>query len=320
MILLFDLDIIEKDWKKNSRALSEKEIIDIFKEDHATIPQYEESMKDWHKKLELVLETISAEERLLKKILGDRSEISEQVILAKYPEPQKQHLSKENQKRVVDGSMHLVFQYVRYYYNLFHSRIKQEILYYLLLETLINVAKYMVHCGDTIFTLYVIQSFENAITKYISNIEKVSFKEAKTIVVCYECLSFDEKFLGTPVIGENKVRTKEILEKHSLSYEKQEYPVNPFELKFLMKNEISKDELMERINTNVFFEDYNCVLESLNEDEKIVMQLSYDNYGYLGLTYEEIANFLGIEKNKVASIKKRALRNVRKNTVLNQYR
>lgn len=77
---------------------------------------------------------------------------------------------------------------------------------------------------------------------------------------------------------------------------------------------------MKKINTDDFFKDYRHVLDELSEEEKIVMQLSYDEYGYLGLTYGEIAYYLGIEKKKVANIKKRALKHIRKNTLLNKYR
>lgn len=47
---MFNLENIEKDWIENSYSLSEEEILDIFREDNATIPQYEESMEEWHKK------------------------------------------------------------------------------------------------------------------------------------------------------------------------------------------------------------------------------------------------------------------------------
>lgn len=318
---MFNLENIEKDWIENSYSLSEEEILDIFREDNATIPQYIESMEEWHKKTKVSPKNITAEERLLRAIFGETEEQKHEseryqklleAKLEKYPEPKKQHLSKENQKRVVDGSMHLVFKYVRYYYNMFEFKISEEILYYLLLESLINVAKYMIHCGNLVFNLYVQKSFENSITKYISRIEKVSFDEANDVIRYYEykSLNLESFWLGKD----------EIEKKYNLSYKKPEDPVSPFELKFLLRNETLNNDLMEEINTEDFFKDYRHVLEGLSEEEKIVMQLSYDKYGYIGLTYGEIADYLGIEKKKVANIKKRALKHVRKSTLLNKYR
>lgn len=319
---MFNLENIEKDWIENSYSLSEEEILDIFREDNATIPQYEESMEKWHKKIKVSPKNLTAEERLLRTIFGETEEQKHEseryqklleAKLEKYPEPKKQHLSKENQKRVVEGSMHLVFKNVRYYYNMFEFKISEEILYYLLLESLINVAKYMIHCGDLVFNLYVQRSFENSITKYISRIKKVSFNEAKNVICYYEYY----KSLNMEPFWLSK---DEIEKKYDLSYKKTEGSVSPFELKFLLRNETLNDDLMEKINTEDFFKDYRHVLDELSEEEKIVMQLSYDKYGYVGLTYGEIADYLGIERKEVANIKKRALKHVRKNTLLNKYR
>lgn len=122
-------------------------------------------------------------------------------------------------------------------------------------------------------------------------------------------------------LGKNLLLNKdEVLNLHNLQRESFENPVSPFELNFLLRNETSKVNIMERINTDDFFKDYHHILEKLSEDERIVMQLSYDIYVYYGLTYKEIADFLGIERNKVASIKKRALKHVRNNSLLNKYR
>lgn len=315
---MFNLENIEKDWIENSRSLSEEEILGIFKEDNATIPQYEKSMEEWHKKIKVSPRNLTAEERLLRKILGEteeekrESEKYQKLLeerLAKYPKPEKQHLSKENQKRVVEGSMNLVFDNVRYYYNIFEFKISEEILYYLLLESLINVARYMIHCGDPVFNLYVQKSFKNSIAKYISRIEKVSFDKAKDIISYYETKSLNIENFCFDDMGE---------ERYNLSDKESEDPVSPFELNFLLRDKTLNEDLMEKLNTEEFFKDYRHALDELSEEEKIVMQLSYDIYGYMGLTYGEIADYLGIEKKKVASIKKKALNHIRKNELLNK--
>lgn len=66
-------------------------------------------------------------------------------------------------------------------------------------------------------------------------------------------------------------------------------------------------------------QDYKAALENLDGDAKIVMQLSYDNNGYWGLTTVEIADYLGIDQRKVYNIKRRAIKVLRKDINLNRY-
>ena len=44
---MFDLDIIEEDWKNNSFSLSENEIIEIFRSEGATLRKYNEEIEEW---------------------------------------------------------------------------------------------------------------------------------------------------------------------------------------------------------------------------------------------------------------------------------
>ena len=50
------------------------------------------------------------------------------------------------------------------------------------------------------------------------------------------------------------------------------------------------------------------------------MQLSFDKEGNLGLTNNEISTYLGIEPNEIASIRRKAIKTLRKNKTLNRYR
>ena len=91
---MFDLDIIEKDWKENSYSLSEEEIIEIYRSENVTLSKYNEQIKEYFEKTR-----ISGEERILAAIFGDDKEIIEREndLRKKYKFPTKKYLSKDSQ-------------------------------------------------------------------------------------------------------------------------------------------------------------------------------------------------------------------------------
>lgn len=95
---MFDLDIIEKDWKENSYSLSEEEIIEIYRSENVTLSKYNEQIKEYFEKTR-----ISGEERILAAIFGDDKEIIEREndLRKKYKFPTKKYLSKDSQKKLL---------------------------------------------------------------------------------------------------------------------------------------------------------------------------------------------------------------------------
>ena len=108
-----------------------------------------------------------AEERLLLAIFGEDKEIikREEELRAKYECPTKKRLSNELQKKVVEGSLDIVFEETRYWYKFFKEKIEIERLYYICLEALINSTKYMIHCEKPVFKLYVLKSIKRNVIK-----------------------------------------------------------------------------------------------------------------------------------------------------------
>ncbi len=73
-----------------------------------------------------------------------------------------------------------------------------------------------------------------------------------------------------------------------------------------------KLSLEDEVISNIFFDTYYKVLNSLTDEEKQVMIMSYDVNGYSLLSNQEIATKLGLSTNKVRGIKTRALNKIRK--------
>ncbi len=79
-----------------------------------------------------------------------------------------------------------------------------------------------------------------------------------------------------------------------------------------------KLSLEDEVISNIFFDTYYKVLDSLTDEEKQVMIMSYDVNGYSLLSNQEIATKLGLSTNRVRGIKTRALNKIRKSE-LNGY-
>lgn len=62
------------------------------------------------------------------------------------PLPKKKHLSENSRKKVIEGSLYIVFHSTREWYNFFEGKVSMEDIYYLCLGALINSVRYMVHC------------------------------------------------------------------------------------------------------------------------------------------------------------------------------
>ena len=123
---MFDLDLIEEDWKKNSFYLTDEEVFEIYKSEGVTKKEYEikrEEIINRYKK-------ISPEERLLINIFGDekaRKELDE--IDKECHEKLKAislRLSYSSQMKVVEGTLDVVFDSTRCWYEMLNKSIPME--------------------------------------------------------------------------------------------------------------------------------------------------------------------------------------------------
>lgn len=107
---MFDLDLIEQDYLKNSFKLSEEEIIYIFQLEGVTLTAYDNEINEYRKKTHNH-NYLTAEERLLQRIFGNKKEEEKfQDTIKNIPVPIKPYLSKEAQKKIVEGWFYLVIE------------------------------------------------------------------------------------------------------------------------------------------------------------------------------------------------------------------
>lgn len=286
---MFDLDIIENDWKNNSFKLSEEEIIKIYQSEGITQRNYNQQIDEWIKKTHL---PVSAEEQLLATIFNDNTyEIQKQELLKKYPYPEKKRLSLEKQQTIIEGCMDYVFDETRYWYNYFEEKISMEKLYYICLEALINCVKYTQHCEKKVFNKLIITSIERNIVKNIAKWEHLSYKDV------YKVLFKNRVLLPKNTELKLDYDNKEGLYKPSVIYE-------------MIKN-IPDTNVNDNLLEDDFKIKYNNILNNLSYIEKMTMKLSYDENGYPGLTYQEIANYLETDIKNIKNAKRRALRKIK---------
>lgn len=302
---MFNLDLIEQDWKNNSFYLNEEEIIEIYRSEGATLSKYEEELDEYKKKINS--SSLSFEEIYLRHIFGEDLSLQEQKTIEKVTMPKKKHLSEENQKKVVEGCLYMVFDETHGWYNFFEGKISMERIYYICLEALMNSVKYLVHNEKPTFGFYVSKSIEKNIINYISRYMNITYNEAyEMILYIHGCdPQFSKKF-DEYLKSILDFEIKEVLQKPSQIYEQ-------------LKNECYDENYIKNISSNEFITDFKIALENLDDVAKIVMQLSFDNNGYRGLTNAEIADYLGVNVRKISTIRKEAVKILRKNSKLKMY-
>lgn len=300
-IIMFDLDKIENDWKKSSFCLSEDEIIKIYQSEKVTLTEYNKEVEQYKKKTRCIL---SAEERLLKMIF--KEDINEPDNKEKIDPPKRKRLSKDSQKKVIEGSLNIVFDSTRQWHQFFQERISMEKIYYICLESLMSSVKYMMHDEKRTFRLYVLKGIEINIIRYISKWEKIPYQEAYRII---NNLNEQGEFLFE----------QDRLQELSLADKKEEIIEKPSKIFYRLKNEKIDIDYIKKISKDEFLVDYYLALDTMDEDEKNIMQMSYTSNGERGLTYAEISEYLGIDTKTVSNIKKRAIRKLRKSKQLTRY-
>lgn len=308
---MFNLDLIEQDWKNNSFRLSEEEIIEIFQSEDATLSKYDEEWCEYKKKINAGRPDFSAEERLLRAIFGEDLEEIEQrnKLIAETPKPHKKHLSKENQRKVIEGSLYLVFDETRWWFSFFEEKLSMEKIYYICLEALMNCTKYMLHCEKPVFGLYVSKSIESNIIKHLARYMHITYREV------YEMIHYIYDVFEPSLFSKELDKYAKFL----LDCEGNEEIEKPSKIYYRLKDETYDESYIENISSDEFMFDYKKALENLDDTAKTVMELSFDISGYRGLTSTEIADYLGIDVKKVSNIRKKAIKTLRKDAKLNSY-
>ena len=315
---MFDLDAIENDWLDNSFCLTDEEIRKIYISEGVTTKAYalteEEFVKTLPKRSNIV------EERLLLSIFGTKEEKVKELEeiekinkrreeMWKY-KPKRPYLSRKSQMKVVEGSMDVVFKAVREWCAEYEE-FPVEDLYYAALEGLFSAAKYCLHYETkNSFRAYAESCIFRQIIKCIAKKEHISYRNAYCIISGgFEgCSEYTE---------ENKAKYS--VHEFSFDYDKEEV-YKPTSIHYMIKDTPYSIDYTKEASSEEFMQDYLEALDNLEEDEARVMRLSYDKNGNPGLTYTEISNFYGFEKQKVNSLKRKARKKLMSDERINKYR
>ena len=222
-------------------------------------------------------------------------------------EPVRKYLNKDLQKKVIEGTLYIVFDSTREWYKFFDGKVSMERIYYVCLEALMNSVKYMLHCEKTVFELYVLKSIERNIIKYVARWEHITYREAYEIINNY--------FVDRDYVLEQYGKELEL----SLDYDDKEELEKPAKIFYRLKNDSYDVDYIKNISSDEFMKDYISSLDNLDDIARMVMQMSFDIEGNRGLTNAEIADYLGIESTKVSNIRKKAIKTLRKDIKLNTY-
>lgn len=166
--------------------------------------------------------------------------------------------------------------------------------------------KYMVHCEKPVFSLYVLKSIDRSITKYVARSSHITYREA------YEMIH------GANGLLREDGEELELFFNRDY-YENKEKVTKPSGIFYYLRNEPYSIDYIKNISSDKFMKDYEKALNDLDEMERSVMKISYDKEGYRGLTNSEIGQYLGIDKNKVSNIRRKAIKILRKNENLHTY-
>ncbi len=314
---MFDLDAIEKDWKDNSFCLTDEEIRKIYIEEGVTIDAYYNAVEECEKNKPKFEGAVSLSQRILWNLFGDTEKEEEyrrkaqeyEKVLKEYyakNDPKKPRLSIESQKKVVEGSMDIVFSLTRSWYERLNRVISLEELYYLSLDTLLNAAKYCVHYDTkNCFRSYVKTCMDKNIIKFLAKKEHISYRNAYCI------------FSNTMHWPENAKLYK--VKKFSFDYDK-EIPYKPSSIYEMTKDESVELDYTREVSSEEFMDDYNNALSEFDPQDIKVMSLSYDKEGQNILTAKEINEITGIEVKKIKVIRDKVRRNLRKDQRFDKYR
>ena len=311
---MFDLDKIENDWKNNSFRLSEDEIQQIYCSEGVTLNNNYE-MRAAHRRH--LLWMIRTDKRWQDIRFNNPTAFKYEIenheyikLKEKYPFPPKKHLSKEKQKVVVEGTMYIVFDSTRKWYQVFSEKIPMETIYYICLESLINGIHDLLHDELPLFQTRIKGKIEKNIIKYIAKCERIPYKQTTEMVANLKSSTKHHDF--------NSDVSKRSLDL-SFHYEPNDEVEKPSKIYERVNNIDFDVDYIKNVSSEQFMCDYYKALDHLDETARLVMQLSFDRSGNVGLAAEEIGDYLGIEQQKVLRIRKEAIETLRSDIKLNAY-
>ena len=316
---MFDLDTIEKDWKENSFCLSDEEIRNIYIAEGVTTKAYNDSYNEsLH---ELRKNGITAEQKLLIAIFGTEEEKAKErerierenasVLEMHKDEPTRPYLSHESWMKVVEGSMDIVFNLTRVWYDSYNGKFSMEDLYYAALEGLFAAAKYCLHyTTKNCFRAYAKSFIRIQMIKCVAKKEHISYRNA----YCIDMHCFD----GWHEHAEEN-KSKYSVQEFSFDYDK-EIPYKPSSIYEMTKDEYEEPDYTKEISSEEFMKDYTDALKELKEDEYRIMTLAYTKDGFPGLTHNEISDYLGMKPKDISNAKRRVKKRLNSDPRFNKYK
>lgn len=307
---MFNLDIIEADWKANCTCLSDEEILEIYKQEGVTSDIYLRELDELRKSLPKV----SGEERLLAAVFNHKDDLeriwkmdqeNDEKLNAK--RRAKKRLSPDSQKRVVEGTMDVVFHATRSWYKTFEGKVPMEEIYYVCVRALLKATKYCLHYSTkACFRSYVYRSIHRAIVDFMAQREHISYRNALYII---------EKLYMFYGVNPDYKDHFEYECYHAMKVE------SPTTINKRIKGFSHEVDYVGIANSSLFMREYEEALDKMPQTWALVMRLSYHQAcGHNRLTVEEISEILGKPIETIEEIKKKAIKELRKNKRLNMYR
>ena len=307
---MFDLDTIEADWKANCTCLSDEEILEIYKQEGVTSTIYLRELDEFRRSLPKV----SVEERLIAAVFDHKEELDEiskmdwenyKKLMAKRRD--RKYLSPDSQKRVIEGTMDVVFFMTRAWYKQFEGNVPMEEIYFICVKALLKATKYCLHYSTkTSFRAYADEGIRRAMIDFIAKREHISYRNAyyimyKTYIIYGVNPYYKDHF-------EYQYYHAMQVEKPSAIYER-------------IKGLAEEVDYVNIANSSLFMREYEEALDKMPRIWALVMRLSYHQAcGHKRLTVEEIGELLGKPPEEIKEIKKNAMKELRKNKKLNMYR
>ena len=216
-------------------------------------------------------------------------------------------LSHSSQMKVVEGTLDVVFDSTRCWYEMLNKSIPMEEIYNLSVDSLMNAAKYCIHFSTKMcFRSYAYEFIRRNMISLVARKERISYKNAYCIIYKRFIKMYEENRLLYNVYELSYDYTKEIPYKPSSIYE-------------MIRKEIYEENYIKNISSEEFIKDYNYAIKGLDSLEEMLIKLLYDKNGLNGLTYKEISDYLGISPNEVYNIKKKVIRKLNKNARFYKY-
>ncbi len=211
--------------------------------------------------------------------------------------------------KVVEGTLDVVFDSTRCWYEMLNKSIPMEEIYNLSIDSLMNAAKYCIHFSTKMcFRSYAYEFIKRNMISLVARKERISYKNAYCIIYNKFTKYYEE---------ENRL----LYNVYELSYDyTKEISYKPSSIYEMIRKEIYEENYIKNISSGEFMKDYNNSINNLDNMEKMVIELLYDKDGFKGLTYKEASDYLGIPINDISNLKRKVIRKLKNNSKFNKYK